>query len=90
MNSVPNSDLTLKQEPDGKSSARNTYFSDINEINEDKLKGTFSTTFERRLSEYDEVPKLSNSLVMIRQNDMSRSRSKDFKPQKSCSKCLIF
>ena len=90
INSVPNTDLASKQELDDKSSARNTYFSDINEINDDKLKNTFSTTYERRLSQYDEVPKLSNSLVMIRQNELARRRSIDFKPQKSCSKCLIF
>lgn len=90
INSVPNTDLPSNQEFDVKSSARNTFSSDLYEINDEKLKNTFSTTYENRPSQYEEIPKLCNSLVLMRKSDLVKARSKEFKSQKSCVKCLIF
>ena len=90
LNSVPNPDPASKQEFDAKSSARNTFCSDLYEINDDKIKNTFSTTYENRPSQYEENPKLCNSLVLMRKSDLVKARSKEYKPQKSCVKCLIF
>jgi hypothetical protein len=72
-----------------KASDKQTIVSSEIDLPDDKIRNTFSTNSDLRPA-FEENSKLSNSLVMMRQKEIKKMKSKEYKSSKACVKCLIF